>query len=1034
MHFAQRRAAKVRKHARRKRARERPCRFRTVAFGCRWAGETRLCVARRNRGLHRLRRRLCGCIAIVTPVVVPAGGPRMASQTSTNCHFGGSGRELCDVSRCTGTGLDFSSFGFVSSCNERVDAVEEEGEHHSCELSAATHLENSLGSQVGSAAFGGASGRGEGLEGKPRRDSSGSGHGLLVVSDSADTNLSLPSCCSPCEGHVDASVDARETHGCELSVTVHRSGNHLGSAASGCGEGPDGNPGHKAGSACDIKCTGLVRVRDTLLRHSEVPRAPRGGGKSNHDFLRALRQLVEEFSPQTEDRPAKGKGSSQPATTGKGNPKGKGGPSKGKGPSSGAHGDPKASGVGREPNDDQLLAAIGRLVQRATVNGSQGLGDRIRQVLSSAETGKQLTSGRAERRRKAKARKAGGGQLQSFYSALPQRQPRSASRERKAHVHTGWQVDKSMPAITAGEAKRRMQEQLPLQAERILVKNPDQATELMDMARVNEVKGKVALLCQGELGEEAKKCDVTCIKGDRREVKQWQAVALTREGCPEPPLVRRQSSFKPPARKLQTLRVLAAKTFMHADMWQTMQDSPKEVVNRLLGLRAHKAEGWKLVTGHGQGSDPYFVGYVTFEADGAAKALAQSGQNGIFTEPLARDQAARPLVSWIAPGDLVGIAYLRCALQEAAGKPLALRKGQGACLGVRAQKGEAIKSTSTWRVRGVPRSWSDTDVIDALQGASFTEVKILGEAQGSRPWLVRGELPDDTGDLAMLVEAGDKVLRIERVLGRQKAESFREKRWQPPRASKSAPPVRPATVDNMVIDDDDDDEEEQAVEAGPVSAGAPAQAPASGEADTGDGAGSHAKPTPQPKRQRVGAWDELECGASGHCFYNCVTAGFVMKTTRTSFEEIKGDLMAKGRGLRAALPCVSSSCVRAPLVIITCTGAVCRVLGAAVVMHRFLGRDLLRSTSLRRVCPFRSGLSCRLTFGLRCRPLPTASFGRSRSGAGSMLKPSSPCVRPLRLVVPCSAILRVGGPRVQASRFRFKPLGHVAPWTVNRVN
>ena len=887
---------------------------------------------------------------------------------------------------------------------------------------------------MGSAAFGGASGRGEGLEGKPRRDSSGSGHGLLVVSDSADTNLSLPSCCSPCEGHVDASVDARETHGCELSVTVHRSGNHLGSAASGCGEGPDGNPGHKAGSACDIKCTGLVRVRDTLLRHSEVPRAPRGGGKSNHDFLRALRQLVEEFSPQTEDRPAKGKGSSQPATTGKGNPKGKGGPSKGKGPSSGAHGDPKASGVGREPNDDQLLAAIGRLVQRATVNGSQGLGDRIRQVLSSAETGKQLTSGRAERRRKAKARKAGGGQLQSFYSALPQRQPRSASRERKAHVHTGWQVDKSMPAITAGEAKRRMQEQLPLQAERILVKNPDQATELMDMARVNEVKGKVALLCQGELGEEAKKCDVTCIKGDRREVKQWQAVALTREGCPEPPLVRRQSSFKPPARKLQTLRVLAAKTFMHADMWQTMQDSPKEVVNRLLGLRAHKAEGWKLVTGHGQGSDPYFVGYVTFEADGAAKALAQSGQNGIFTEPLARDQAARPLVSWIAPGDLVGIAYLRCALQEAAGKPLALRKGQGACLGVRAQKGEAIKSTSTWRVRGVPRSWSDTDVIDALQGASFTEVKILGEAQGSRPWLVRGELPDDTGDLAMLVEAGDKVLRIERVLGRQKAESFREKRWQPPRASKSAPPVRPATVDNMVIDDDDDDEEEQAVEAGPVSAGAPAQAPASGEADTGDGAGSHAKPTPQPKRQRVGAWDELECGASGHCFYNCVTAGFVMKTTRTSFEEIKGDLMAKGRGLRAALPCVSSSCVRAPLVIITCTGAVCRVLGAAVVMHRFLGRDLLRSTSLRRVCPFRSGLSCRLTFGLRCRPLPTASFGRSRSGAGSMLKPSSPCVRPLRLVVPCSAILRVGGPRVQASRFRFKPLGHVAPWTVNRVN
>ena len=360
-----------------------------------------------------MRRRLCGCVAVVIPVVVSAGGPRSASQSSASCHFGGLGEERCDVSRCTGTGLDFSSFGFVSSSNERPDAVKKEGEHHSCELSAATHLENSFRSQLGSAAIGGAGGRGEGLEGKPRRDSSDTGHGLHVVSDGVDTNPSLLGCCSPCDGHVDASG---------------------GSAASGCGEGPDGNPGREAGSACDIHCTGLVRVRGVLQRHSEIPRAPRGGGKSNLDFLSALRQLVEEFSPQTEDRTAKGKGSNQAATKGKGNPKGKGGPGKGKGSSSGAHGDPKATGAGREPNEDQLLAAIGRLVQRATVNGSQGLGDRIRQVLSSAENGKKLTSGRAERRRKAKARKAGGGQLQSFYSALPQRQPQSAGRERKAQV------------------------------------------------------------------------------------------------------------------------------------------------------------------------------------------------------------------------------------------------------------------------------------------------------------------------------------------------------------------------------------------------------------------------------------------------------------------------------------------------------------------------------------------------------------------------------------------------------------------------
>ena len=49
-----------------------------------------------------------------------------------------------------------------------------------------------------------------------------------------------------------------------------------------------------------------------------------------------------------------------------------------------------------------------------------------------------------------------------------------------------------------------MQDQLPLQAEKIPVKSQDQATELKDRARLNEVKGKVALLCQGELGDEAK--------------------------------------------------------------------------------------------------------------------------------------------------------------------------------------------------------------------------------------------------------------------------------------------------------------------------------------------------------------------------------------------------------------------------------------------------------------------------------------------------------------------------------------------------
>ncbi|CAE7261621.1 pol [Symbiodinium necroappetens] len=474
-------------------------------------------------------------------------------------------------------------------------------------------------------------------------------------------------------------------------------------------------------------------------------------------------------------------------------------------------------------------------------------------------------------------------------------------------VKQSFYTSRATQSKAAGDSKAQGQ------VEHILVKNPDQATALRDMARVNEVQGKVALLCPGELGEAAKKCDVTCVKGERREVKQWHAVPLTREGCPEPPVVRRQSSFKPPARDLQTLRVQAAKAFMHDEVWRALQGCPREVVGKLLGVKPHKAEGWKLVTG--KDCDPYFVGYVTFVTTEAAKVLEQSGKNGLFSEPLARDQAARPMVQWVDPEGLVGISYLRKCLQAAAGKALALRKGQGSCLGIRARKGEAVKAVSTWRVRGVPRSWSDADIVDALQGAAFLNVTVLGEAQGSRPWLVRAELADDRGELAMLVEAGDKTLRIERVVGRQKAETFREKQWQPPRKGQGKAQGKgrtdtgsPEPVDNaeaMAVDGDEQEEPGQAdatsVGRGPSATEAEVKQPAStaDEAATGEGNDRGPKPSPAPKRQRVAQWEEIECGAAGHCFYNCVTAGFVLKTTRTAFEDIKDDLNAKGRGLRS---------------------------------------------------------------------------------------------------------------------------------------
>ena len=177
--------------------------------------------------------------------------------------------------------------------------------------------------------------------------------------------------------------------------------------------------------ATSVRCISQVRRGGELqvVAEADTFRAPRGGGKTNQDFLQALQQLVEQFNPTTVPPHTKAKGKGQqpkPPPGGKG-AKAKGTGGQGKGPKGG-----KAEQAG--PKDDQLLAAIGRLVQRASVNGAQGLGDRIRQVLASAEAGKPLASGRAERKRRAKARKAGEGQLQSFYGALPRKPPQKPKR------------------------------------------------------------------------------------------------------------------------------------------------------------------------------------------------------------------------------------------------------------------------------------------------------------------------------------------------------------------------------------------------------------------------------------------------------------------------------------------------------------------------------------------------------------------------------------------------------------------------------
>ena len=185
------------------------------------------------------------------------------------------------------------------------------------------------------------------------------------------------------------------------------------------------------------------------------------------------------------------------------------------------------------------------MVNRAAVSGIRG---RLQQLVKHASDGKPLKSSRAERRKRAREKK---------------RQPATAAaigtgkgRGQGSHA---WQVDRSLVTISAGEAKRRLEEQQPLNAEAIVVKNGSQAESLVNLAQVSAYKGQVAVISQDDLGEKAKKLDVPCIKGDRRSVKQWSSVALTADGCPAQTVLRKTSTFKPPVREVKTLRILGVR-------------------------------------------------------------------------------------------------------------------------------------------------------------------------------------------------------------------------------------------------------------------------------------------------------------------------------------------------------------------------------------------------------------------------------------------------------------------------------------------
>ena len=187
----------------------------------------------------------------------------------------------------------------------------------------------------------------------------------------------------------------------------------------------------------ELACANFVRQGSEIQASAQNIPAP-GGGGGDGQFFHDLKQWLQRYDQ------------------GKGKNKGKAN-----------QGQKQATNAwSSATKDDQVY----RLMGRAERTGTSGLSDKLCNLLEHADKGQKLTSGRAARKQKAKEKKQ--PKKQSFYSSqswgtsvtAPQHQDENPATSAGKGKGQPWLPDRSMAAIPAAVAAKRLEEQIPLRA------------------------------------------------------------------------------------------------------------------------------------------------------------------------------------------------------------------------------------------------------------------------------------------------------------------------------------------------------------------------------------------------------------------------------------------------------------------------------------------------------------------------------------------------------------------------------------------
>ena len=145
-----------------------------------------------------------------------------------------------------------------------------------------------------------------------------------------------------------------------------------------------------------------------------------------------------------------------------------------------------------------------------------------------------------------------------------------------------------------------------------------------------------------------------------------------------------------------------------------------------------------------------------------------SGVDGVFGDRLVEEAVHKPMVSWLAKSEKDLKTYFLEALEEAkaASTSLAWRAGGGDSLGLRLKKAPAALPVSTWRVKGVPASWTESDLLKVLSDAGWSNGQVIVfPTKKIRPWLIRVQPYNQVTGLLAGIQVGDQFLTLEKASG-----------------------------------------------------------------------------------------------------------------------------------------------------------------------------------------------------------------------------------------------------------------------------